>query len=78
MPDPVAWTVVQPGWKVIDAAGEETGRVSEVLGDGEADIFDGLNVTTGVLGGTSYVPSERVGQIFEGEVHLAPDAAAGG
>jgi hypothetical protein len=71
MPDPVAWTMIEPGWKVFDAAGEEIGHVAEVLGDLEADIFDGLNVTKGLLSGTEYVPSERVGQILEGEVHLS-------
>lgn len=71
MPDPVAWTMVEPGWSVYDAAGEETGRVAEVLGDANADIFDGLNVTKGLLSGTEYVPSERVAEIREGEVHLA-------
>jgi hypothetical protein len=71
VPDPVAWTMVEPGWKVFDAAGAETGRVAEVLGDAEADIFDGLNVTSGLLSRTDYVPSERVAQIREGEVHLA-------
>lgn len=71
MPDPVAWTMVEPGWRVYDAAGEETGRVAEVLGDPNADIFDGLNVTRGLLSRTDYVPSERVAEIREGEVHLA-------
>ena len=71
MPDPVAWTLVEPGWKVLGPDGEELGRVAEVLGDTEHDIFDGLNVTKGVLSGTEYVPSERVAQIREGEIHLS-------
>jgi hypothetical protein len=71
MPDPVAWTLIEPGWKVYDASGKESGRVAEVLGEPEADIFDGLNVSTGLLSGTEYVPSERVAQIREGEVHLS-------
>jgi hypothetical protein len=77
MPDPVAWTMVEPGWKVL-RSGTEIGRVAEVLGDPEADIFDGLNVTKGLLSGTDYVPSEHVAQIREGEVHLVSDSAAGG
>jgi len=71
MPDPVAWTLIEPGWKVLDAAGNESGRVAEVLGDPEADIFDGLEVSTGLLSGKEYVPSERVTQIREGEVHVS-------
>jgi hypothetical protein len=71
LPDPVAWTVVEQGWKVLDASGEEVGRVAEVLGDADRDIFDGLHVTKGLLSGTDYVPSEQVAQIREGEVHLS-------
>jgi hypothetical protein len=71
MPDPVAWNMIEPGWKVYDASGEEIGKVAEVLGDMEADIFDGLNVTKGLLSSTEYVPSERVADIREGELHLA-------
>ena len=72
MPDPVAWNVVEPGWKVIDTSGEELGRVAEVLGDPEADIFDGLNVKHGLLGGSEYIPAERVTQILEGAIHVEP------
>jgi uncharacterized protein YrrD len=68
MPDPVAWTVVQRGWKVLSTSGDELGHVDEVLGDPEADIFDGINVSKGMLKGTEYVPSERVEEIREGEV----------
>jgi len=71
MPDPMAWTMVELGWKVLDESGEEIGRVAEVLGDAKADIFDGLHVTKGLLSSTDYVPSERVAQILEGEIHLA-------
>ena len=63
--------MVEPGWKVLSQSGEELGRVAEVLGDPEADIFDGLHVTKGLLSSTDYVPSERVAQINEGEIHLS-------
>ncbi len=71
MADPVAWTMVEPGWKVLKPSGEELGRVAEVLGDPKADIFDGLKVTRGFLSSTDYIPSERVAQIREGEIHLS-------
>jgi uncharacterized protein YrrD len=70
VPDPVAWNVVEPGWKVIDESGEQLGRVAEVRGDTEADIFDGLNVKRGLLGGTEYIPAERVSRILEGEIYI--------
>jgi hypothetical protein len=71
MPDPASWFVVEPGWKVLASDGNEVGTVHETLGDQELDIFDGLAVQTGALSGPSYVPSEHVGEIREGEVHLA-------
>jgi hypothetical protein len=67
---PVSWLLVEPGWEVVDADGESAGKVDEVLGDKEADIFDGLQVTSGVLGQSRYVPAEEVGEITEGRVQL--------
>lgn len=76
MADPVAWNVIEPGWKVIDSEGEEIGRIAEVTGDEGADIFDGIAVSEGILSGKKrYVPSEQVGQIVEGAVHLTVPAA---
>jgi hypothetical protein len=71
--DPVSWLLIEPGWKVADAQGGEAGRVAEVSGDAELDIFDGLIVATGLLGRRRYVPSEEVASITEGEVRLAVD-----
>jgi uncharacterized protein (UPF0248 family) len=67
-PDPVSWKVAERGWRVLDESGEEVGRVDEIRGDAEADIFDGLEISHGLLGKTEYVPSERVVEIREGEV----------
>ena len=71
MPDPVAWNMIEPGWKVFDAEGEEIGTVHEVTGDENVDIFDGLAIKQGILSKDQYVPSEHVAQILEGEVHLS-------
>jgi hypothetical protein len=71
MPDPVAWTLIEPGWKVFDASGENVGRVHEVRGDLNLDIFDGLTIRQGILSRDEYVPAEHVATIYEGEVHLA-------
>jgi hypothetical protein len=70
MADPVSWMVIEQGWTVVDTAGENVGRVDEVVGDESVDIFNGLNVLTGVLGTPKYVPSEQVGRIVEGQVEL--------
>ena len=71
MPDPVAWTVIEPGWKAFDAGDDEIGRVHEVRGDFNLDIFDGLTITKGILSRDKYVPAELVAAIYEGEVHLS-------
>jgi hypothetical protein len=65
MADPVSWLLIERGWEVVDAQGEHVGRVDEVLGDQNADIFDGLRVDG------EYVPSERVGSIVDGRITLA-------
>jgi uncharacterized protein YrrD len=74
--DPVSWLVIEPGWKVVSADGEEVGRVHELVGDTGDDIFNGLAVTSGFLGRPKYVPAEHVAQIVEGEVQLDVPAAA--
>jgi hypothetical protein len=58
----------------VDSAGESVGKVDEVLGDKNRDIFDGLAVSTGLVGKPKYVPAERVGEIREGEVRLEVSA----
>jgi hypothetical protein len=68
--DPVSWLLIEPGWEVVGADGESVGKVHEVLGDPDRDIFDGLQVTDGLLGDPQYVPAEEVGEIIEGCVQL--------
>jgi hypothetical protein len=74
MADPVSWLLIERGWKVVDRDGGDVGRVEEVLGDQQKDIFDGLSVATGLLRKPRYVAAERVGTIVEGRVatDLAP------
>ena len=75
MADPVSWFVVERGWPVVDADGEELGSVDEVIGDADSDIFNGLSVSTGLLGRPRYVSAERVREIVEGRVALDLDRA---
>jgi hypothetical protein len=70
-PDPVAWINIEPGWKVVDAQGEEIARVHELAGDANADIFDGLVIRHSLTSKDKYVPAEQVTQILDGEVHLS-------
>jgi hypothetical protein len=66
MADPVSWLMIEPGWEVVGANGERIGKVDEVLGDFEADIWDGLTVDG------KYVPAEQVTSIVEDRITLAP------
>jgi hypothetical protein len=68
--EPVAWIVVEEGWAVVGRDGDPLGKVKEVLGDENADIFDGLVLSPGLLSKDRYVPSERVTGIYEGRVEL--------
>ena len=68
--DPVSWLVIEPGWKVVDHAGEDVGSVDEVVGDSSDDIFNGLSIATSMLGRPRYVPSEQVAAITEGRIEL--------
>jgi Uncharacterized protein conserved in bacteria (DUF2171) len=70
MSDPVSWFLIEPGWKVLDANGAEIGSVDEIVGDSSDDIFNGLSVSTSMLGRPRYVPSEQVGSITEGQIQL--------
>lgn len=72
---PISWLMIEPGWTVEAADGEEIGRVEEVTGDSNADIFDGLSIARGLLGHQLYVPSEHVGEIVSGRVRLTLDSA---
>jgi hypothetical protein len=76
MGDPVSWLMIEPGWQVVSADEKTLGDVHEIVGDTGKDIFNGLAVTTGLLRHTKYVPSEQVGTIEEGRVHLRIGAAA--
>jgi uncharacterized protein YrrD len=71
MSDPASWLMIEPGWEVVDANGEKIGAVEDVVGDTENDIFNGLNIATGLLGKALYVPAEDVAEITEGRVRLA-------
>lgn len=70
MADPVSWLMIEPGWTVVAADGTDVGKIEEIVGDTGTDIFNGLAVSTSMLGKPKYVPAERVAAITEGEVRL--------
>jgi Uncharacterized protein conserved in bacteria (DUF2171) len=75
-PDQVAWKVIEKGWPVYDRDGVEVGKVHEIAGDTEADIFDGIGMRTHRLGDVKYVPAEIVQSIAVGEIRLSIPGSA--
>jgi hypothetical protein len=69
--EPVSWFLIEKHWRVVGSDGEEIGKVEEVVGDSNADIFSGLTVGTGLVHKPRFVPSELVSEIVEGEVRLS-------
>jgi hypothetical protein len=60
---------------VLSSDGEELGRVEEVRADAAADVFDGLVIATGALGGDRrFVEAAQVDEIYERGVVLTLDA----
>jgi hypothetical protein len=72
MTKPTSWFAIEPGWEVVDCSGERVGRVSHVVGDEDADIFDGLRFTADE-GEEHFVEGAHVGEIVEGRVTLTTD-----
>jgi sporulation protein YlmC with PRC-barrel domain len=70
MTDPVSWFQIGQGWNVITSDGAIVGTVAQVEGDKQSDIFDGLAVESTQPKQIRYVPAERVGAIYPGEVTL--------
>jgi hypothetical protein len=70
MTDPVSWLQIEQGWDVVTSDGVSVGRVAQVEGDKQSDIFDGLAVEPRQPAEILYVPGEQVGAIYPGEVTL--------
>ena len=74
MAEPTSWFTIQEGWEVADRAGVVIGEVLAVVGDEDADIFDGLRFET-EGGDERFAPGERVAEIVEGRVTLDAELA---
>jgi hypothetical protein len=72
MDEPTSWYAIAPGWQVVDRSGAVLGDVIAVVGDEDADIFDGLRLET--PGGEElFARGEQVAEIVEGQVALDAD-----
>ena len=70
MADPVSWLQIEQGWNIVTSDSVIVGKVAQVEGDKQADIFDGLAVESRQPTQIRYVPGEQVGAIYPGEVTL--------
>jgi hypothetical protein len=66
----VSWKVIEPGTEVVTSDGEKAAKVSRVVGDPDADVFSGLAVKVGILGGERFVPSEHVRGIWPDRIQV--------
>jgi hypothetical protein len=70
-PEPqVSWKALEKDATVVTADGDEPGRVAEIVGDPDADIFNGLVLNLGVLSENRYLPAERVKAIWPRRVEI--------
>ena len=60
---PLAWTAVLADTPVMASDGVEVGRVAEVLGSPDEDIFHGVVVAAGNADTGVLIPAESVGGI---------------
>jgi hypothetical protein len=74
----VSWKSIDEDAAVVSGDGLELGRVKEIVGDEEADIFNGVVLSPTKDGGSRYVPAERVTRISPDRVEtdLSADEAA--
>ena len=71
----VSWKAIEREASIHSSDGQEVGKVVEVAGDPDADIFNGLVVSLGMLDADRYVPAERVTGIWPERVEVAATAA---
>jgi hypothetical protein len=64
----VSWYAIEPGWRVTTLDGAPMGKVDQVLGDEELDIFHGIAVRVGIGRLPREIPSDLVSGIEEGTV----------
>jgi hypothetical protein len=71
---PASYLVLEDGTPVVTSDGHRIGTVAHVLADANADVFDGLVLSTDA--GHRFADAQQVEAIHERGVVLALDAAA--
>ncbi|MGH2962797.1 MAG: PRC-barrel domain-containing protein [Solirubrobacterales bacterium] len=76
---PGSYLTLEEGTPVLSSDGEAVGRVEEIRADTGTDVFDGLVIAAGALGGDRrFVEAAKVDEIYERGVVLRLDAAGAG
>jgi hypothetical protein len=70
MPEPASWITLKKGTPVVAADGNEVGKVAEVVGDEQKDIFSGITVSPGLLAENRFVPATLVEDMTDERVSL--------
>jgi uncharacterized protein YrrD len=74
---PTSYLLPRAGAAVYSSDGERIGEVAEIRAEPTSDIFDGLVIGHGLLGGNHrFVGADQVEELFERGVVLKLDAAA--
>jgi hypothetical protein len=66
----VSWKALEKDATVVTSDGDESARVTEIVGDPSADIFNGLVLRLGVLDQDRHLPAERVEAIWPKRVEV--------
>jgi hypothetical protein len=70
-PEPqVSWKALKKDATIVTSDGDESARVAEIVGDPDADIFNGLVVKLGLLDKNRHLPAERVQAIWPKRVEV--------
>lgn len=67
----VSWKSIEKGARVHSSDNQELGKVVEIAGDTDADIFSGLVVSLSRLSSNRFLPSERVMAIWPDRVETS-------
>ena len=74
---PTSYMAATEGVPVLASDGEEVGRLGHVLADADADVFDGIIISEGLLpGGHRFADAPEVEAFYERGVVLKLDSEA--
>jgi uncharacterized protein YrrD len=67
----VSWKAIEAGAAVFTRDGNEAGRVTKVVGDQDADVFNGLAVRIDTFGDERLVDADAVQSIWPDRIEIS-------